>query len=235
MTKTLSLIAVAALALSVSTRAATVGVTADGSDGFDVFSSVGGSGPFYGSFTGASDIGDPAWGFWAYFGSVSEALYDITGGALTVGQTINFDMDNGSVDNLGTVGWGLQNIGTTSNRIEVYFVGGATNYTLADASGTNDTGIPFTSSGLNLSFTLTGTDTYSLDITPIGSSTSNFTGTLAGTAGTGVDRLRFFNANAGQGSDHDAFFNNISVVPEPGSLVMFLSGAALVLCRRRRS
>ena len=61
---------------------------------------------------------------------------------------------------------------------------------------------------------LTGTNTYSVGITPSGGSLSTFTGTLGGTAGSGIDRVRLFNFNAGNGGNNNAFFNNI-VVPEP--------------------
>ena len=182
---------------------------------FSVFSSSGGSGTNSGVFTGASDIGNPAWGFFASGNETSEALYDISGGALTVGQTLSFDIDNGGVGTGGVVGVGLQNISNANNRFEFLFVGGDSNYVYNDNSGGNDSGIGFTDSGLAIDFTLTGTNTYSLDVKPSGSTTSNFTGTLGGTAGSGVDRIRFFNFNAGSTSNEDFLPTTFPSSPNP--------------------
>lgn len=206
----------------------------DASSGFGIFNTSGGSGGSSGTFTGASDIGNPSWGFYANNGETSQALYDFAGGALTVGQTVSFQIDNGNIQPGGTVGIGLQNIGSGQNRFETYFSGGQSNYSRLDSAGVSSTGVGFTSSGLTFAFTLTGADTYSIDITPIGSSTTTLTGTLGGNAGSGVDRLRFFNFNAGAGGGSDAFLNNIEIVPEPSSAALFgLAGIALALRRRK--
>jgi len=226
-------------AYATAVYSATVPQTADGSDGFGAFSTSGGTGGSSGTFTGASDLGDPSWGFFASSGESSQALYDFVGGALIVGQTISFQIDNGNIQSGGTVGIGLQNSGLGNNRFEFFFVGNDTNYTYLDNGGSQDSGIGFTSSGLTLDFTLTGADTYSIDVTPLGSSTSSWTGTLGGTPGSGVDRLRFFNFNAGSGSASDFYANNISIIPEPSSLMMLglagMAAAGLVALKRKRS
>ena len=211
----------------------------DGSDGFGVFSSVSAPGTTdsnRGSFIGSSDVGSQSWGFYASNSNISEAFFDIGGGALSVGQTISFRMDNGSINTGGSIGWGLQNAANNNNRFEFYFTGGDSTYRYQDSAGSAESaGIGFTSGGIDFAFTLTGTNTYSIDVQPIGSSVSNFTGTLTGTSDSGVDRLRFFNYNAGSGSGHDLFLNSISVIPEPssGMVLSFLLSSALILRRKR--
>jgi hypothetical protein len=137
---------------------------------------------------------------------------------LAVGQTFAIDMDNGNVQSGGTVGFGLQNTANDNNRLDVFFVGGSNDYTVSDNAGPNDSGIGFTRTGIHCEITLTSTDTYSITIIRYAGSvtaeTNTLTGTLKGTAGTVIDRLQLFNANAGDcgvGCDTDTlYFNNIS-------------------------
>ncbi len=179
--------------------------------------------------TGNTDIGtgvsNKAFGVFGNDGGVGQAIRPFNG-SLTVGQSFSISMDNGNIDTGGTVGFGLQN-SSSENRLEFYFVGGQTTYKV-NGSSEVDSGVGFTSSGLNLVFTLTGADSYSFTInggTPI-------TGSMGGTTGTGIDRLRLFNANGGA----DVFFNSMSIVPEPSSLAMLLIGTlGLGILRRRHS
>ena len=167
------------------------------------------------------------------------AIRPLTGGSLLVGQMITLKIDNGFLDTGSSEGFGLQTSGGT-NRMEFYFTGGDTSYRLADNSGANLTGIGFTGNGLSVAFTLTGTNTYSLDVTPNGGGTTNFTGTLEGVAGTGIDRMRFFDFNGGnnQGSNGDFFANSLEVVPEPSTWLagaMTLGGCFYLRLRRRKA
>jgi PEP-CTERM motif len=181
-----------------------------------------------------------SWGMYANSGQTASAVRPFTGGDLLVGQSVTLEMDNGFLTSGSSEGFGLQTSGG-ANRLEFYFLGGTAGYTLADGSGTNVTSIPFTSDGLAIKFTLTGINMYSLSVKTnpngTGGSTTNFNGTLEGVAGTGIDQLRFFDFNGGngQGSAGD-FYANLLTVPEPST---WFAGAlsilgALLFARRRR-
>jgi hypothetical protein len=187
-----------------------------------------------GGSSGNIDTAGRSWGMFANSGALADAIRPLTGGSLLVGQKITLSIDTGFIQSGGSEGFGLRT-STGQNRMEFFFNGGATNYTLADNTGNHNTGIGFTGNGLSFAFTLTGTDTYSLDVTPNGGSTSNFTGTLEGTSGTGIDQLRFFNFNGGNGSDAN-FYANLLTVPEPSTWVAGgLTLLSLLFLRRRRA
>jgi hypothetical protein len=186
--------------------------------------------------SGNIDTAGRSWGMYANNGQTVSAIRPLTGGSLLVGDTITLSIDNGFLDNGSVEGFGLQTSGGT-NRLEFFFTGGAGSYTLSDNSGSNPTGIAFTSDGLHLAFTLTSADTYSLAVTtPGGSSLGNFSGTLAGVAGTGIDQIRLFDFNGGnnQGSAGD-FYANLLTVPEPSTYAAaVLAGIGILALRRRR-
>jgi hypothetical protein len=166
----------------------------NGGSGFLPWESIGNEagGGFGGGFisTGnaAVNIGtggsNAAFGVYGNSTGVGQAirLFD---GALTLGQIFSVDLDNQGVDNGGTVGFGLRN-STGENRFEFYFVGGQVNYTIHDSAGPTSSGVPWTAAGLSLALNLTGADSYSFTI----NGGSPITGTLGGTAGTGIDRVR---------------------------------------------
>jgi hypothetical protein len=174
--------------------------------------------------TGDIDTDNKAWGMYANNGALSEAIRPFNG-LMTVGQTFNIAMDNGYINNAtqnggsigyGSVGFGLQDAGGT-NRFEFYFAGGDSQYRIHDASSlSNATGIAFTDQGLDLSFTLTATNAYSVTVSAADSDGPSglpltFTGTLTGTVGTSIDQVRLFNYSAGVGSNYDACFNSIGI------------------------
>jgi len=167
---------------------------------------------------GGSDINTGAgraWGLFNHGGATTEALRPFNA-SLAVGDTFTIDMDNGNLNGGATVGFGLQNIANNNDRFEVFFVGGDADYTVSDSTGSHDSLVGFTRTGIRVSFTLTSVDTYSVTIIRfVGTSfaqTNTLTGTLKGTAGTSIDRLRLFYANGGgyAGSDNDVFFNSVS-------------------------
>ncbi len=76
----------------------------------------------------------------------------------------------------------------------------------------------------NIAFTVTGTDTYSAV-----AGSDSWSGTFDGSL-TGID---VFDDAGGNGSD--VGFNNLTVIPEPGTLALFsIGGLALLRLQRRR-
>ena len=154
-----------------------------------------------------------AWGFWANDG-ISEAWRPLSS-PLSVGQGINLAMDNGYIKDwgpYGTVGFGLQN-GSGQNLLEVYFVGGQSNYTVNDGAGPNDSGLGFTDQGLTVEFTLTGASTYSITLTRLFDGVSaTVTGNLMNPGDQTIAQIRMFNADGGPDCFRNLYFNSLEVV-----------------------
>ena len=89
---------------------------------------------------------------------------------------------------------------------------------------------------MNLSFGSVTADTYSFNVNFLGGGNEAFTGTLGGTAGTGIDSIRLFNFNGGSGATNNQYFNSVTVVPEPSTYAFLAlgTGALLLVLRRRR-
>ncbi len=192
---------------------ATYGITSggNGGQGFGPWSFLvsGGGG---GTFNGGSDIGQ-AWGIWSQ-GGLTSAIRPFAG-PLSIGSTVSFAYDNGEIETNGNkVGVRLRN---SSNNIlsEFRFIGGATQYSIFDGtgSGVNDTGVNFTTTGLsNVTFAFTGPNTYAISITRSGVTTVLNGRTFATAVGGQVPaQIEFFNSNAGGGSARDVFFNDLSI------------------------
>ncbi len=189
---------------------ATYGITTggNGGQGFGPWSfQVSGGGG--GTFNGGSDIGQ-AWGIWSQ-GGLTSAVRPFAG-PLAMESTVSFAYDNGGIETNGNkVGVRLRN---SSNNIltEFRFIGGDTQYTIADAS-TSNTGVNFTTTGLsNITFAYTAANTYSISITRSGVTTVLTGRTFATAVGGQVPaQIEFFNSNAGGGSARDVFFNDLSI------------------------
>ena len=155
---------------------------------------------------------------------------------LAVGQSFSLSFDNGYVTNGSTVGFNLLAADGT-DRFTFQFLGGTNDYTINTGSGSTavDTGVGFTGSGLSLVFTQLAGNAFTVAITPSGATTTTLTGTLAA---SNISQFQVFNNNAGTGSNYDVFFNNPTVVPEPGTVAVVLAGAVglwMVTRRRRRA
>ena len=156
----------------------------------------------------------------------------LQGGALGIGQTLSIDMDNGFIGS-GVVGIELDAGGF--DRFIFQFSGGAFNYEYGTiGGGYQDSGISFTDEGLGLSFTLVDANTIDLQVTTYADgNTMDFNGLALGNSG-GIDRIEIFNRAAGDGASNDAFFNNLAVVPEPGTAALLVLGLGGLIARRRR-
>jgi hypothetical protein len=159
----------------------------------------------------------PSWGIYASGGNTGVA-YRTFSSALPAGGTFAIDLDNGFINTSSSVGLILRNGNASSSvsdlatgaRFQFYFVGGDSTYTIWDNAGAQDTGIPYTGTGLHLEFTLTSADTYTLVVTDNATGAmAIFDGALA-SSGT-LDSVAVFNSSAGSGSAFDAFFNSLEV------------------------
>jgi hypothetical protein len=190
-------------------------------------SATGGSGSYFGTF------GDLANSWYIYSfpmggakGSV-DALHTFDGGALSIGQTVSLSFLNRTAAAGGSIGLSL--MGGSSSLITFSWTAGDSVYRYTDA------GVSGQSTGFNweyqnafdLSFTLTGSATYSASVSD-GVTTANWTGAYSGPI-TGID---IFN-NVG-GNNSDVGFNNLAVTPEPSTWALLATGGALLLGFRRR-
>lgn len=181
------------------------------------------------SNVGGTGAGNPAWALWSNTGGESNAVHTLAGGALSVGQGIDLDFDNGFVNLGGTVGVSLQNA-AGQNLFEFFFTGGNANYRRNDLAGVTDTTTGFTDNGLDFSFALNSLTGYTASLAG-----TAFTGSLISQTDQAIARVRVFNSsNQGSNGDNDVFFNNLAVTPEPSRLMFLLAGLGLVGLRRRR-
>ena len=171
---------------------------------------------------------------------------------LTVGQTFSVDVDGASFAGGDTSPFSKGNTITLRNSAAAERFGMFTNngflgdtWTVLNPLGAGSnitTGIP-ASASFHLAFTLTGTETYDLVLLPIGGGAPLFQqlgATLrTTTAGTVIDRVRLADYGTGSSADgsSEMFFNNLSIVPEPASLLMVVVAGCVLLAgiRRRNS
>ena len=203
----------------------------DGGTGFGPWSTVTSPSSFSGGFLSLSGGGgfdqigtgpsNTAFGMYANSSNLAQAVrpFDLP---LIAGDSLFIAMDNGNIDGGGAVGLGLQN-SSGQNLLEFFFANGNPNYQVSaqNVNQTSPNPLGFTNSGLKLEFHLAsatslnvlidalfngpGVDaSYTADLNPAG-------------GGQSISQLRLFNFNAGGGSDHDAFFNSISITSVPES------------------
>ncbi len=233
---------------------------ANGGTGFGAWqlTSIGPAGFFTGSSAGNGD-GDAgsngdintsgrAWGLYGSLGGGVSLATRPFSGDLDPGNVFSIDLDNGFIQNsespAGIVGFSLLN-NAGREKFWFQFEGGTTNYTITDGTGLVNTGIPFTDEGLRVIFTQVTVDNnsqYSVSVQAIGADGPSglpFThnGVLFGSAFDfieSVDRVQVFNRTAGNGSSSDLFVNSLTVVPEPGTMVLLASGALAIAALRRK-
>jgi len=152
------------------------------------------------------------WGLWSHEGGNYSAAVRPFPSPLSNGQTFHVLMKNGWIwETGGSVGIALRNT-AGETKWEFYFTGGAQFYTGTDGI----TDIPWTSNGVNIAFTLTSANSYSVSVTPVGGSTRQYTGTFAGQ----INQFRTWSANNGTGdefnSNRDFFINNLKLTSLSG-------------------
>ncbi len=160
-----------------------------------------------GGSTGINSSNNLAFGLFNNSSSTSEAIRNFP--ALLTGQTVQFDMDNGWVNNGTAVGIGLQNA-SSQNVWEIFFAGGNAGYSV-NGSLLSPT-VPFTANGLRVTFTLLTATTYSATIQILngGATYGPYTGSLLNPGGgQNITRFRAFNFNAGGDGNYNFYFNNI--------------------------
>lgn len=186
---------------------------------------------------GNIDSDGKAWGLWANGGASAQATRPFNG-SLSIGQTFVIDMDNGFLDSGSWVGFTLTGFGDpgSTDQFSFFFQGGASNYKISVGRyvwySETDTGVGFTSKGVHVEFTLTGSTSYSVAITPNGGSTTVLTGNMV--ISSPIDHVELYNTHAGTGSAYDAFFNNIAIVPEPTTAMLVAAGLVGMIAMRRR-
>lgn len=205
----------------------------------------GSNGNFEGSSTGTPGIGSDAWGFYANSGATSDAIRPFTAGGynglstLAANETFSLKIDINSINTGGpVVGFGLQNSSGT-NRFEMYFKGGASNWNVNIGGTEYATSIPYDSDGFSIAFTQLSSNSWSLSATRLDTNTT-FTVTSGATqvlAASDISRVRLFNFNAGGGGAFDQYFNDLAIVPEPTTGLLMGAATAFgsfFLARRRR-
>jgi len=167
------------------------------------------------------DTGGKSWGIYANGSNSAAAYRSFAIGPVQAGGQLLIDMDNGYNDVAGSaVGFTLRNgdatnspaDSTTGARLQFYLAGGNTDYTIVDAAGAHDSGVPLTYAGMHLIFALGTNDSYTLTIITGGSgSTNTISGTLGGAPSSTLDSIAVFNNNAGPDAPHNVFFNSLSM------------------------
>ncbi|MCB9080366.1 MAG: T9SS type A sorting domain-containing protein [Lewinellaceae bacterium] len=154
------------------------------------------------------DVNNQAFGMYANSNTLAEAIRPFAS-VLPFPAQVNFHMDNGWIENNGSVGWGLRNA-NGQNMLEFFFRGGDPSYTLSDGNGIIATAIPFTDEGLTFSLTLLTSSTYELRVQMLdGGFMQTFVGSFID-PGPAAD-LRFFNFNAGFDGQRNVYMNSFGI------------------------
>ena len=144
---------------------------------------------------------------------MASAWRRFSGGPLAVSsQRFDIDLDHGEAGVAGaSIGVGVQN--AASNTLWEFFLPGeAANYQYRDGDGEHDSGIPKSAEGLHVSFRLTSSKDYSVEIAA-GFSMKKFKGRLIDDPDKAVVQAHVWNLDAGAGSTHDVYVNRMAILP----------------------
>jgi hypothetical protein len=136
------------------------------------------------------------------------------------GDTFTLRFDNNWIDNGAKVGMALAN-SSGSNRLNFYFLGGATNYYVDDSIANRDTSWPYTGGGFLITLSLTGSNGYSMNI-----GGSSLTGTLGGSGA--ISQLVVYNLNAGPATERNLYVGEMTFSESQPDLVATLSAADVI-------
>lgn len=159
-------------------------------------------------------IDTDGFGFWSHEGgNLAEAIRSFAS-PLATGQTFSVFMKNGWIwESGGSIGVALRD-GSGTTIWELYFNGGDIFYNTP--AGVTDIG--WTDAGLDVVFTVTGTNSFSAEVHPLGGSARQYNGTFAGS----IADFRAWSYNNGtldgQNSNRDYFIDDLQITsPVAGS------------------
>ena len=171
-----------------------------------------------------------AWGLFANGTGFEQAVvFRAFSQPLAAGDSFSFMMENGKIEKkfetddpgTGSIGLTLRTSNASDspadyNKDSVFefgFYEGKDNYQIYDGTGADktDSGVPFTDSGVIVTVTITGADTYDLEIqTAADKKLTKLPGRKLSSAGA-ITSLAIFNLD---GEKTDAFFNSLQVARE---------------------
>jgi glycosidase len=188
-----------------------------------------GGGEYYGFIlnpSGSIDTGGNAWCLYANGSGTPYAYaFRALSNSLAPGAAFSVQFAGTSVSSPGSMGICLRNssnvnlagssgapppvVTDSATCFAFYFAGGQSDYTVWDAAGASDSGIPFTSGGLLLQFSLVSSNTYRLLVLSAGDSSflGAWSGTLAGAPEPPIQMFAGFNSDSG--SYENDFFNSL--------------------------
>lgn len=207
-----------------------------------------------GDGNGDGDIDTPAGNSWGIYNGPNGSLnadytvlaHYFDSGPLTPGQTLRIRMDSGEVEDYAySAGVGFSLVGGDQLFEFWYEPFESPNYKFGSTYGAGpgfptgvDSGIPWTDEGIAVAFTLLTVDTYSLQVTVLETGAeylfSNQPLTLY--AGNAINLIGLFSLGNSGGPERVVYFNNLEIIPEPGTLTLLvMGGLALGIHHVRRS
>ncbi len=141
-------------------------------------------------------------GLWANIGGVATATRSF-GAALQTRSRFTMFFDNNWIaeNGISSVGFALTDA-ENNRRFAFSFTGGLANYRIHDAVANRDTGITWTGAGFDVTFELSGSNSYNLTV-----GTNRLSGTLA--SGGAISRLVASNNNAGPDEAYNFYIGDL--------------------------
>ena len=166
----------------------------------------------------------PGFGFWSHEGGhLAEALRPLDL-PLSVGQTFSVRMKNGWIwEQGGSVGIALRNASGES-LWQLYFNGGDSTDTVTGHASD----IGWTDAGIDVAFTLTAPNAYSVDVHPVGSAVRTYAGTIDGQ----IAEFRAWSYNNGTedefNSNRDFFVDGLKITSVSAGGIQYFSDTVTI-------